>query len=120
MNPRLIEFEMVPAPLREGVVALNNQLMASPELVTVFPDDPQLHSQLIRVLATSPYAADILVRYPAMLVELLTSDRLRRTTTADDYVALLQATLPPDPDEEELQRRLRFFRHRELVRIIWG
>ena len=119
MNPHPVESEIVPAPLREGVVALDEQLMASPELAGVSRTIRSFRSQLLRVLTTSPYAADILVRYPAMLAELLTSDRLRRTTTADDYAELLRASLPPDPDEEELQRRLRLFRHRELVRIIW-
>ena len=118
MNPLSFEFETVPASLRDGVVALTGQLMASPELAA-FPEDPGLRTQLLRVLATSPYAADILLRYPVMLAELLTSGRLKRTTTADDYVELLRAALPPEPDEEELQRRLRLFRHRELVRIIW-
>jgi glutamate-ammonia-ligase adenylyltransferase len=119
MNLPSLEFETVPAPLRAGVIALTGELMASPELATAFPDDPQLRAQLLRVLTTSPYAADILVRYPAMLAELLGSERLQRTTTAEAYVTLLRATLPPAPDEEELQRRLRLFRHRELVRIIW-
>lgn len=119
MNLPLSEFEPVPAPLRAGVVALTQELMASPELAPAFPDDPKIRLQLLRVLTTSPYAADILARYPAMLAELLSSERLQRTTTADAYISLLRATLPPDPGEEELQRRLRLFRHRELVRIIW-
>lgn len=118
MNPLSFEFETVPSPLRDGVVTLTGQLLASPELAA-FPDDPELRTQLLRVLTASPYAADILVRYPVMLAELLGSKRLQSTTTADAYLSLLQATLPPDPDEEELQRRLRLFRHRELVRIIW-
>ena len=118
MNPLSFEFETVPSPLRDGVVTLTRQLLASPELAA-FPDDPELRTQLLRVLTASPYAADILVRYPVMLAELLGSKRLQSTTTADAYLSLLQATLPPDPDEEELQRRLRLFRHRELVRIIW-
>ena len=106
MNPPSFEFETVPSPLRDGVVTLTRQLLASPELAA-FPDDPELRTQLLRVLTASPYAADILVRYPVMLAELLGSKRLQSTTTADAYLSLLQATLPPDPDEEELQRRLR-------------
>lgn len=119
MNLPSFKFETIPSPLRAGVVAITEELMASPELATAFPDDPKVCSQLLRVLTTSPYAADILVRYPAMLAELLGSERLQRTTTADAYLTLLQAALAPDLAEEELQRRLRLFRHRELVRIIW-
>lgn len=119
MNLHPPETEIVPVPLREGVVALYAGLVASPALAGVFPDDPQLRAQLLRVLTASPWAADILVRYPAMLAELLTSERLNRVTTADGYTELLRASLPPDPGEEDLQRCLRLFRHRELVRIIW-
>ncbi|MEZ5562656.1 MAG: bifunctional [glutamate--ammonia ligase]-adenylyl-L-tyrosine phosphorylase/[glutamate--ammonia-ligase] adenylyltransferase [Gammaproteobacteria bacterium] len=119
MNPDSAEFESVPAPLREAMVAPYGELTASPELAGVLPDEPQFRMQLLRVLAASPYAADILLRYPVMLAELLGTGRLQRTTTADAYLALLRESLPPDPDEEQLQRHLRLFRHRELVRIIW-
>ncbi len=91
MNPPSFEFETVPSPLRDGVVTLTRQLLASPELAA-FPDDPELRTQLLRVLTASPYAADILVRYPVMLAELLGSKRLQSTTTADAYLSLLQAT----------------------------
>jgi glutamate-ammonia-ligase adenylyltransferase len=119
MNPDAVETETVPAALRDGVLASWNELMAGPALAGVLPDDAPFRKQLIRVLAASPYAADILVRYPGMLAELLRTARLASTMTADGYLTLLQASLPPEPDEEELQRRLRLFRHRELVRIIW-
>ena len=119
MNPAAVEHEAVPAALRDGALASCIELGADSALAGLLPDDAQFRTRLIRVLAASPYAADILLRYPAMLAELLGSDRLHRSTTADDYTELLRTSLPPDPDEEELQRRLRLFRHRELVRIIW-
>lgn len=119
MNPDSAEFASVPAPLREGVAALCSELTSGPVLAGVLPDDAQFRAQLLRVLATSPYAADILVRYPGMLAELLQAGRLTCTMTAEAFPALLQESLPPGPDEEALQRRLRLFRHRELVRIIW-
>ncbi|MCL4790889.1 MAG: bifunctional glutamine synthetase adenylyltransferase/deadenyltransferase, partial [Gammaproteobacteria bacterium] len=119
MNPDPVELQIIPAALREGVAALCSELTSGPALAGVLPDDAQFRARLLRVLATSPYAADILARYPDMLAELLQSGRLGGTMTAEAFRALLQASLPPGPDEEELQRRLRLFRHRELVRIIW-
>jgi glutamate-ammonia-ligase adenylyltransferase len=119
MNPDPVELQIIPAALREGVMALCSELTSGPALAGVLPDDVQFRARLLRVLATSPYAADILARYPDMLAELLQSGRLGCTMTAEAFRALLQASLPPGPDEDELQRRLRLFRHRELVRIIW-
>jgi glutamate-ammonia-ligase adenylyltransferase len=119
MNPDSLELQTVPADLREGVVPVCAELSADPALAGALPDDARFRAQLVRVLAASPYAADILLRYPAMLAELLAADRLQPGTTAGDYTALLRASLPPDTGEDELQRRLRLFRHRELLRIIW-
>ena len=62
-------------------MALCAELSADPALAGVLPDDARFRAQLVRVLATSPYAADILVRYPGMLAELLRTGRLASTMT---------------------------------------
>jgi len=70
------------------------------------------------VVACSEYAANTLMRYPELIAELATSGRLQ---TPVEKQALLLAYGPADPDnasETQFMRRLRLFRHRELLRII--
>jgi glutamate-ammonia-ligase adenylyltransferase len=74
---------------------------------------------LARVLACSPFAAGVLVRYPQVAIDLLASGRLLRKTDAGEISELITAYAPIEISEDEFQRRLRVFRHRELVRIIW-
>lgn len=74
---------------------------------------------LPRVLACSPYAADCLARYPGILTALDGAGRLERANRPGEFAALLAGEAPVDLAEEEFQRQLRLFRHRELVRIVW-
>ncbi len=75
--------------------------------------------RLDRVVATSPFAADIMARYPALLPALRNSGRLMRTVADGETAALLAATLLDCPGDDEFLRRLRLFRHQELLRILW-
>lgn len=77
-----------------------------------------------RLCGLSTYAADIVGRYPALVAQLEAGGRLRRAAAegelGDELRAFLAAgdgTAPPG--EEEFLRRLRWFRHRELLRIMW-
>ncbi|MEZ5565653.1 MAG: bifunctional [glutamate--ammonia ligase]-adenylyl-L-tyrosine phosphorylase/[glutamate--ammonia-ligase] adenylyltransferase [Gammaproteobacteria bacterium] len=88
---------------------------------------------LERLCALSPYAADIVGRYPELLSELETSGRLRRTAVTGELAALLADYLMPaaaagdasviaagaTPAEAGFLHRLRLFRHKELLRILW-
>ncbi len=80
---------------------------------------PALRESLQRVVACSPFAAGVLARYPEMLSDLVDSGRLLRGSSEGEIAGLLRAYAPQDRPEEEFARRLRIFRHRELVRIVW-
>ena len=80
---------------------------------------PEMEAVLDRVLACSPYAADVLRRYPQVIGELAASGRLERANTPGEIGTRLGSEAAPDLAEEEFLRRLRVFRHRELVRIVW-
>ena len=81
--------------------------------------DAGVLSMLRKVLACSPYAADIIERRPDVFRELVDSGRLVRPLDENEARDLFAATAADGPAEPEFQRRLRWLRHRELVRIIW-
>jgi len=74
---------------------------------------------LRKVLACSPYAADIIARRPGVFRELVDSGRLARPLDADEVSGLFGAVRADSPSEPELECRLRWLRHRELLRIVW-
>ena len=74
-------------------------------------------AQLARVLACSPFAADLLRRRPALLGELFGSGDLQRTLEAEDFRRDLRAAL--DEEGAELQPALRRWRARHMLRIVW-
>jgi len=76
-------------------------------------------SLLRKVLACSPYAADIIARRPDVFRELFESGRLARPLVVDEARDLFADAAAGGPAEPEFERRLRWLRHRELVRIIW-
>jgi len=76
-------------------------------------------SLLRKVLACSPYAADIIERRPDVFRELVDSGRLARPLAVDEVRDLFADAAADGPAEPEFLRRLRWLRHRELVRIIW-
>src|SRR5690606_5398491 len=101
----------LPDILRSGVTAV---------LETVgrgLPDAER--AALERVLACSPYAAECMVRNPGLLATLHTSGRLLRPDAPGELAGLLREQIGPQPGDEDFQRVLRRFRHRELLRIIW-
>jgi glutamate-ammonia-ligase adenylyltransferase len=72
-----------------------------------------------RLVALSPFAADILARYPHLLPELEASGRLTRSLEAGELVVLLTSALAGVSGDEDFLRILRLFRHRELLRVVW-
>ncbi len=81
--------------------------------------DPNNLSRLRKLLACSPYAADIIARRPEVFRELVDSERLNRPLDEHEAHDLFAAAAADNPAEPEFLRRLRWLRHRELVRIIW-
>ncbi|MDG9925623.1 MULTISPECIES: bifunctional [glutamate--ammonia ligase]-adenylyl-L-tyrosine phosphorylase/[glutamate--ammonia-ligase] adenylyltransferase [unclassified Pseudomonas] len=74
---------------------------------------------LRRVCALSDFVHEQAVRAPELLAELGASGELERRLQGGELRAQLQAALADCADEDELGRRLRRFRNRQQVRIIW-
>lgn len=92
--------------------------VAEPERVAELAQQPApFAGQLVRCWVGSNYVVDQCLQRPGLLHELL--DDLQRDYPAGHYAASLQQLLDPVETEEQLQRVLRQFRHREMVRIIW-
>lgn len=111
--------EVLPPLLREDAARCLCALMEEPALAGRVAADEPLRAQLLRVIATSPYAAEVMVRYPDLLQELLDSGRLARPEPPGALQAALSSLAGVELAEAALMRQLRRFRHRELLRIIW-
>jgi glutamate-ammonia-ligase adenylyltransferase len=74
---------------------------------------------LRRSCALSDFVHEQAVRDPQLLAELGASGDLERRFAAGELHGQLQALLADCVDEDELGRRLRRFRNRQQVRIIW-
>lgn len=79
--------------------------------------DPAYPAQLARVLACSPFVADLLRSRPTLLLELIDSGDLHRSLTPDAIRSeLLLALTEPNA---ELLSVLRCARQRHMLRIVW-
>jgi glutamate-ammonia-ligase adenylyltransferase len=74
---------------------------------------------LRRVCALSDFVHEQLVRDPELLPALAASGELERRLQGGELRGQLQAVLADCVDEDELGRRLRRFRNRQQVRIVW-
>src|SRR3990167_2828180 len=74
---------------------------------------------LRRVAAASDFVVEQARRDPQMLLELAACGELERALQAGELRGQLAAALLDCADEDELGRRLRRFRNRQQVRIIW-
>ena len=83
------------------------------------PQDPEFCRQLLLVLAFSDFAADSVLRDPALLAELAAGGELQQMNGASRVAARLASVLLETADVDDLSGRLRRFRRRELVRIAW-
>ncbi|MDH5254534.1 MAG: bifunctional [glutamate--ammonia ligase]-adenylyl-L-tyrosine phosphorylase/[glutamate--ammonia-ligase] adenylyltransferase [Gammaproteobacteria bacterium] len=82
-------------------------------------DRPASQAGLERLAGLSPFSADIVSRYPELLEELQASGRLARPGAPGALRDLLDRALAGTSGDDDFLRRLRLFRHRELVRIVW-
>ncbi|NQD93807.1 bifunctional [glutamate--ammonia ligase]-adenylyl-L-tyrosine phosphorylase/[glutamate--ammonia-ligase] adenylyltransferase, partial [Pseudomonas sp. CrR25] len=82
-----------------------------------WPDERR--EALRRLLAASEFVSQQAVRDPQMLLDLAESGELERPLRAGELRAQLQTQLADCGDEDELARRLRRFRNRQQLRIIW-
>lgn len=81
--------------------------------------DSELKDSAQQVLAGSDYVEQWGRRYPERATELIVSGDIKRRYERGNYVSQLAGFLSDVTDETTLHRQLRYFRQREMVRIIW-
>jgi glutamate-ammonia-ligase adenylyltransferase len=119
MNLDQLDLSKLPRELQDTVRDWIAKCADKIELQKAIDADAALKTTLPRVIACSPYTADVLERYPETLLEFATSGRLNRALRDDELALSFDAELSPDLSETVFQQRLRLLRHRELVRIAW-
>ncbi len=92
---------------------------ALPEAAALEAQHPELAGELPGVWAASEFVARSCLREPELLPALAESGALEQPPAPGALAAELEAWLAGVQDEEELGRRLRRFRRRQMVRIIW-
>jgi len=75
--------------------------------------------QLEQVWAFSDFAAQTCLRHPDVIVDLKVAGHLDRAYRDEEMAAALDAALAEVTDEAALRAALRWFRRREMLRIIW-
>jgi glutamate-ammonia-ligase adenylyltransferase len=85
-------------------------------LVEALTNSPEA-TQLARVLACSPFVADLSRRKPALFLDLVTSGQLQQSLPEAEFRDELQRLL--SPEGAELSPLLRHYRARHMLRIVW-
>ncbi|MGF1644941.1 MAG: bifunctional [glutamate--ammonia ligase]-adenylyl-L-tyrosine phosphorylase/[glutamate--ammonia-ligase] adenylyltransferase [Thiotrichales bacterium] len=75
--------------------------------------------RLVHVWLASDFAAHVCLRHPDTLVDWLASDRFERPHDTETTRQALAVAMQDCADEADLQRRLRRFRHSEMLAIAW-
>lgn len=84
-----------------------------------FDFDAAFVEALLRVWEGSDYVAQTALRHPGLLLELHGSGDLGRAYGEGEMGRALERSLEGVRDEVALQRQLRQFRRREMVRVMW-
>jgi glutamate-ammonia-ligase adenylyltransferase len=121
MLPPLTELPSAISTLAERFLGnWQTALAAWPEQLEQWQAWPEQRRQdLLRVCALSDFVAEQALRDPPMLLQLAASGELERPLQAGELRQQLAAQLHDCNGEDELGRRLRRFRNRQQVRIIW-
>lgn len=109
----------IPEFLRVETSQVVEALASRPEIGAVLERDAGLVVSLGRLVVCSPFAAEVLARYPELFAELADSGRLARGNAKGEVGALVAAAARAQAPEAEFMHRLRVVRHRELLRIVW-
>jgi [glutamine synthetase] adenylyltransferase / [glutamine synthetase]-adenylyl-L-tyrosine phosphorylase len=83
------------------------------------PDDRGMQAELKQILLASNYAYHQFHGKPQLLVDLIKSGDLHRVYQQSEMHKRLAKQLEGCQDADDLSRRLRAFRHYEVLRIIW-
>jgi len=81
--------------------------------------DQKVAGNLDRVLVCSEYAADVMARYPQAFAELVESGRIHKVLEGNELEIEFLAGAQDNETENQFMRRLRIFRHREMIRIVF-
>jgi len=81
--------------------------------------DAAVAARMDRAIMCSDYFADAIARYPDHFDELLRSGRMHRSLEYGEYETLFLETASDFESESQFMSRLRRFRHREMVRIVF-
>jgi glutamate-ammonia-ligase adenylyltransferase len=111
--------QTLPAALGPELDKARERLAASEIWTGLAARDGRLAATADKLIACSAYAADMLARYPQLLDELIRTGRLHRPLEDRELDPLFLQEAPDTETEVQFMRRLRLFRHRELLRIIW-
>ena len=79
--------------------------------------DSKVAGVLNRVLASSEYIADVLARYPQALADIIADGRIHRPLEPGELEPVFLTASVDKESDDQFMRRLRIFRHRELMRI---
>ncbi len=109
----------VPQVLQPALNKARERLAAHDDWPRIADLDARVTAQLDRVLACSEYFADVLARYPQAFAELIETGRLHRPLDDGELEPLFLSGAPDAESEAQFMRRLRIFRHRELMRILF-
>ncbi len=110
----------LPASLRSNVAGLwDNYCQAATEQTVSITLSAEQARELARVWACSEFIARSCIRYPQLLVDLLTSDDLMHAYETGEMRRHVQTALAGITDETQLAAQLRHCRRREMVRIAW-
>ncbi|XSG83870.1 MAG: bifunctional [glutamate--ammonia ligase]-adenylyl-L-tyrosine phosphorylase/[glutamate--ammonia-ligase] adenylyltransferase [Methylohalobius sp. ZOD2] len=114
------DFSDLPAALRSAAEeGWRQYLEAVDRCGTTVPQDERVSAQVPKVWSVSRFVAEQCVRDPAMWADLVDSGDLGSTDRAKKYVRQLNALTESAVEFTDLQRSLRRFRNREMVRIAW-
>lgn len=109
----------IPPELHSVLQSSLERLQANDHWPQIVDRDTKVASTLHRVVACSDYVSDVLFRYPEALTSLIDDNRIHRCLKEGELETVFLAGTVEDESEEQFMRRLRAFRHRELMRIIW-
>ena len=111
-------FPEIPELLLEGAHKALAQLR-EPDAQNTALADKDVLAPLTRTLACSPFAARSFTRRPQILAQLLDEGRLNRALKPGDLPRFAAEALKDCRMEPSFMRELRWFRHREMCRILW-
>jgi glutamate-ammonia-ligase adenylyltransferase len=83
------------------------------------PAEASFKAQLLKVWEASDYVAQSALRDPRLLLDLYQQGAFNRVYLEGEVASELDSVLTGVIDETDLGRRLRLFRRRHMVRIIW-